>query len=567
MRVSRLTAILVSLALLAAVPVTPAAAGDSWPSGTHKVALGVERLAGADRYETAVEIAKRNYPSWRGVSHVVVASGEDRARSDPLAAASLCWAYDAPLLLVRSSGLPASVRTALREMRSANGTITVTVVGGPAAVPSPVVAELRAIVGSANVSQPWITGDRYTTAAGIAELASEVASETARTIPARALVVNGTGFGDFADAFPASAVSAATGIPVLLVRKDYAPRATRDALAARAPGPVIVVGGSAVVSGATYAAVGGTSRWAGSNRYATATRVAERGRSHGWFTTSTVGLASAGPDALTGAINVGMVSAPLLHVRRTTVGPETAGYLHRARGTITRARFFGGPAVISYGLVQEAKGNPTQPRIVTPSRGTRVAKRARVVVTTGVNTTQVRVYAGNTLVATKAATSYARIDLGLLPTPAAGSSYRVVARNPDGGQTAVSASFPRYNYPAPDSIVVVKSEFRLYLFRNDVYVKSYPVAIGRTNAETPVARWRIDSKYHTSPTGVYGPRKMRMYRWNGSRYVYTAYNIHGTNQPSSIGTKASAGCIRLYNSDILDLYPRVPLGTIVQTRE
>ncbi len=93
------------------------------------------------------------------------------------------------------------------------------------------------------------------------------------------------------------------------------------------------------------------------------------------------------------------------------------------------------------------------------------------------------------------------------------------------------------------------------------------MAIGRTNAETPVAMWRIDSKYYPSPTSVYGPRKMRMYRKSGSYYVYTRYTIHGTNDPSSIGTKASAGCIRLYNKDILDLFPRVPLRTLVQTRE
>jgi hypothetical protein len=45
----------------------------------------------------------------------------------------------------------------------------------------------------------------------------------------------------------------------------------------------------------------------------------------------------------------------------------------------------------------------------------------------------------------------------------------------------------------------------------------------------------------------------------GARALYlgqTLYRIHGTNQPSTIGTFVSSGCIRLTNEDITDLYPR-----------
>ena len=41
------------------------------------------------------------------------------------------------------------------------------------------------------------------------------------------------------------------------------------------------------------------------------------------------------------------------------------------------------------------------------------------------------------------------------------------------------------------------------------------------------------------------------------------YAIHGTNKPSSIGSFASYGCIRMYNQDISDLYGRVSIGTPV----
>jgi len=52
----------------------------------------------------------------------------------------------------------------------------------------------------------------------------------------------------------------------------------------------------------------------------------------------------------------------------------------------------------------------------------------------------------------------------------------------------------------------------------------------------------------------------------GARSLYlgnTLYRIHGTNQPSTIGTFVSSGCIRLANDDIEDLYGRVGVGTLV----
>src|SRR5216683_2740316 len=52
----------------------------------------------------------------------------------------------------------------------------------------------------------------------------------------------------------------------------------------------------------------------------------------------------------------------------------------------------------------------------------------------------------------------------------------------------------------------------------------------------------------------------------GARALYlgkTVYRIHGTNQPSTIGTFVSSGCIRLTNEDVMDLYTRVKVGTRV----
>lgn len=124
-----------------------------------------------------------------------------------------------------------------------------------------------------------------------------------------------------------------------------------------------------------------------------------------------------------------------------------------------------------------------------------------------------------------------------------------------------------FNYPWARYIVVDKSELKLYYVVNGAVVKVYPCATGKLSTPTPNATWRIDAKYYTDPTSVYGPRKMRMFRQTASGYVFTAYAIHGTNVDSSIGTYASHGCVRMHNYDVLEFFDMVPLGTMVITRD
>lgn len=128
-----------------------------------------------------------------------------------------------------------------------------------------------------------------------------------------------------------------------------------------------------------------------------------------------------------------------------------------------------------------------------------------------------------------------------------------------------------FSYPWKTYIVIDKSDFKLYWVKNGYLWGVYPIAHGKPDTPTPSRVWRIDAKYYTDPSSVYGPRKMRLFKqvWNGYRYVYvfTAYAIHGTNQEWVIGTQASHGCIRMYNKDVVQLFPQVPLGTMVVTRD
>lgn len=61
------------------------------------------------------------------------------------------------------------------------------------------------------------------------------------------------------------------------------------------------------------------------------------------------------------------------------------------------------------------------------------------------------------------------------------------------------------------------------------------------------------------PKNPLGARALYLYQGE----VDTLYRIHGTREPASIGRAVSSGCIRMLNSDIIELYERVPTGTRV----
>ena len=67
------------------------------------------------------------------------------------------------------------------------------------------------------------------------------------------------------------------------------------------------------------------------------------------------------------------------------------------------------------------------------------------------------------------------------------------------------------------------------------------------------------------PGGLRSPLGSRaLYLYRGGRDTF--YRIHGTNDMTSIGNSGSAGCIRMFNQDIIDLFDRVPIGTRVHVR-
>lgn len=94
----------------------------------------------------------------------------------------------------------------------------------------------------------------------------------------------------------------------------------------------------------------------------------------------------------------------------------------------------------------------------------------------------------------------------------------------------------------------------LTLFNGGTVVGRYPVAVGKPATPTPLGNFSIIEK-RMNPGGAFGVRWMRFY--NG-------YGIHGTNNPASIGKAVSNGCVRMYNSDVIQVYAKADYGTPVR---
>lgn len=130
--------------------------------------------------------------------------------------------------------------------------------------------------------------------------------------------------------------------------------------------------------------------------------------------------------------------------------------------------------------------------------------------------------------------------------------------------------------PLADSYILIdKSENKLTYYFHRTAVKSFPVATGKTQADTPVGVFPVVMKVKNPwylkkdiPGG--DPHNPLGSRWIGLEVPGTdgsKYGIHGTNRPSSIGQHVSAGCVRMYNQDVAWLYDHAPIGTVVEIVE
>lgn len=283
----------------------------------------VSRLAGGDRIATAASASASAYPGGAAVAYV--ARGDDFP--DALAAGPLAAASGGPILLTGAGGLAPQTAAELERLDPAR----VVVLGGPAAVPASVEAELAA-------RHPQVErlagADRIATAVAIAERLGAVD---------RVYVASAE---RFPDALVGGVAAGLDGGVVLLTGRDALPAQVAALIARLAPDQVTVVGGDAAVGPAVAAALSElapTRRVAGATRYGTAAALSAA-LLPGGAAAAYVATGEDFPDALGIAPTAIRARGALLLTQRSSLPSETGAELGRLAAQ--RVILAGGPAAI-----------------------------------------------------------------------------------------------------------------------------------------------------------------------------------------------------------------------------
>ncbi len=165
------------------------------------------------------------------------------------------------------------------------------------------------------------------------------------------------------------------------------------------------------------------------------------------------------------------------------------------------------------------------------------------------------------------------------------SRDRQLLAHPPYAQAAIQEQFQRHivdyrGRERPGTILVDTDARFLYLVQPGGKALRYGVAVGEEAmafsgtatvgrmaewpdwVPTPEIQARLGPYPSRVPGGAANPLGARaLYLYDGNKD--TLYRIHGTNQPEYIGQAISSGCIRMTNSDVIDLYTHVKLGTTV----
>ena len=271
-----------------------------------------ERVAGADRYKTAIAAAQRSHPD--GADIVYVAVGENFP--DAIGAGPAAAAEDAPLLLVQDWRLPASTE---RELERLDPSLVV-VLGGTGAISNAVVAQITAALPDATIDRRW-GSNRYGTSVALTRAAFSPGVDT---------VFVATG-----ESFPGALIAAPGGVlrdsPLLLTRSDRLLSAVRSEIIRLDPQRIVVVGSTIDVSILVEQELGliaPTTRVSATDRYALGAAFSQA-MHPGGAETAYIAVGDKYPDALAAGPLTAADPGPLLFVRTNELPSAVAAELER----------------------------------------------------------------------------------------------------------------------------------------------------------------------------------------------------------------------------------------------
>ncbi|OAA86922.1 cell wall-binding repeat-containing protein [Clostridium ljungdahlii] len=323
-------------------------------TGVKAADSGVNRVGGANRYETAAKVADSG---WTSSDYAIVANGEGYA--DALCATPLAKANNAPILLTTGDSSNSLEQNELNELKKLN-VKHVIVIGGTGVVPDSVLNSIKAQV----TDVERIGGqDRFETSEKIAEKLGT---------PTKAVIASGEGYADALSAGPAAAIN---GMPILLSRAGSLPDVISNYLKAHSQiTQTYVIGGTASIADSILNSLPSAKRLGGQTRYDTNVAVLREFASSFKFTGIYAALGD-GPlgnefaDALTGGALAAKLGNPLV-ITGKTISSATSSFLKEKGLTTSTLTVLGGTASIPDSVASDIKGsigNPSTPP--TPGGG------------------------------------------------------------------------------------------------------------------------------------------------------------------------------------------------------
>jgi N-acetylmuramoyl-L-alanine amidase len=289
-----------------------------------------ERIQGADRFEVAVNISNKGWPT--GATTVVIVNYN--AYADALAATPFAYKENGPILLTHPTSLTNATKFELQRLKPQN----VIIVGGVGSVSGTVFNAIKSL-GIPNVTR--ISGvDRF-----------EVAYNIAKAMPASDKIIMAYGL-NFPDALAIAPYAARNGYPILLTNSADLPTKTKAALSIRNAKGSIVVGGEASVSANVFKQLPFPIRIGGKDRYEVATNIVRTLNLNTNTAIVATGLTFA--DALTGSVLAAKMDAPILLTNPTSLPVVTKTLI--SEKNISNFLFLGGLASVSQNVVSQISG-------------------------------------------------------------------------------------------------------------------------------------------------------------------------------------------------------------------
>ncbi|KPU43393.1 N-acetylmuramoyl-L-alanine amidase LytC precursor [Oxobacter pfennigii] len=290
----------------------------------------IDRLAGEDRYSTAIEVSKYGWKA-DSTEYAIIATGEDYA--DALCAAPLAHKLNAPILLNAKNSLDSRVSYELKRL----GVKKVYIIGDREAIWENVKDAVTAL----GISCTRISGsNKYETQLEIAKTLGDsseivIASESS-----------------FADVLSIAPIAAKKGMPVILTSGDVLPKSVVEYIRNTGVKNTYIIGGPDKISSEVAFQVPNPKRIFGQDRYETNVEILKEFSNILNFSVTYIATGNNFPDALAGSAIAPVSSSPIILVDKEP-GVVTKNYVALKMQSIDRIKVLGGEGAVATSTLNE----------------------------------------------------------------------------------------------------------------------------------------------------------------------------------------------------------------------